>query len=32
VLAIKIMPVRDLPQAFASKPGTPAPSVDGAHT
>lgn len=27
ILAIKIMPVRDLPDAFASKAGTPAPPV-----
>jgi predicted pyridoxine 5'-phosphate oxidase superfamily flavin-nucleotide-binding protein len=30
-VAIRITPVRDLPQDFASKPGTPAPSVEGAH-
>lgn len=29
ILAIKIKLVRDLPDRFASKPGTPAPSVDG---
>jgi len=31
VIAIKITPVRDLPEGFASKPGTPAPSLDGGH-
>jgi hypothetical protein len=30
VIAIKIKPVRDLPEGFASQPGTPAPSVGGA--
>lgn len=29
ILPIKITPVRDLPEGFASKPGTPAPSIDG---
>ena len=29
VIAIKITPVRDLPEGFASKPGTPAPSLNG---
>lgn len=29
ILAIKIAPVRDLPGGFASKPGTPAPSLSG---
>jgi hypothetical protein len=28
VVAIKITPVHDLPEGFASKPGTPAPSLD----
>jgi len=32
ILAIKITPAHDLPQGFASKPGTPAPSLDGGHT
>ena len=31
ILSIVITPVRDLPEGFASQPGTPAPSVDGAH-
>ncbi len=31
VISIKITPVRDLPDGFASAPGTPAPSVDGEH-
>jgi hypothetical protein len=31
VLPIKITPVRDLPDGFASTPGTPAPSMDGEH-
>jgi len=31
VIAIKITPVRDLPEGFVSKPGTPAPSLDGGH-
>jgi hypothetical protein len=31
VIAIKITPLRDLPEGFASKPGTPAPSLDGGH-
>ena len=31
VIAIKITPVRDLPEGFGSKPGTPAPSLDGGH-
>jgi hypothetical protein len=30
-LAIKITPVRDLPQGFASNPGTPAPSMTNQH-
>jgi len=30
-LALNITPVRDLPEGLASKPGTPAPSLDGAH-
>jgi hypothetical protein len=29
VISIKITPVRDLPDGFASAPGTPAPSMDG---
>lgn len=29
ILAIKITPVRGLPKGFASRPGTPAPSLDG---
>jgi hypothetical protein len=29
ILSITITPVRDLPEGFASKPGTPAPSMDG---
>lgn len=29
ILAIAIAPVRDLPEGFTSKPGTPAPGVDG---
>ena len=32
VVAIKITPVGDLPQGFASQPGTPAPSIEGGHT
>lgn len=28
ILAIRITPVRDLPDGFASQPGTPAPSID----
>ena len=28
ILAIRITPVRDLPDGFASQPGTPAPSMD----
>jgi hypothetical protein len=31
VLPIKITPLRDLPDGFASTPGTPAPSIDGEH-
>jgi hypothetical protein len=31
ILSIAITPVRDLPQSFSSQPGTPAPSIDGAH-
>ena len=31
ILAIRITPVRDLPDGFASQPGTPAPSVGGGH-
>jgi hypothetical protein len=31
ILSIVITPVRDLPQSFTSQPGTPAPSIDGAH-
>ena len=31
ILPIAITPVRDLPEGFASQPGTPAPSIDG-HT
>jgi hypothetical protein len=31
VIAIKITALRDLPEGFASKPGTPAPSLDGGH-
>lgn len=31
ILSIVITPVRDLPEGFASQPGTPAPSIDGAH-
>lgn len=31
VIPIKITPVRDLPDGFASAPGTPAPSTDGNH-
>jgi hypothetical protein len=31
VISIKITQVRDLPEGFASKPGTPAPSIDGGH-
>lgn len=30
ILAIRITPVRDLPEGFASRPGTPAPSLAGA--
>ncbi len=30
-VAIRITPGRDLPQDFASKPGTPAPTIEGAH-
>jgi Pyridoxamine 5'-phosphate oxidase len=30
ILAIKITPVHDLPEGFASRPGTPAPSLAGA--
>jgi hypothetical protein len=29
ILSIKITPVRDLPDGFASTPGTPAPSING---
>ena len=29
ILPIAITPVRDLPEGFASNPGTPAPSIDG---
>ena len=29
ILPITITPVRDLPEGFASKPGAPAPSMDG---
>jgi hypothetical protein len=32
LLPITITPVRDLPEGFSSKPGTPAPSIDGGHT
>jgi hypothetical protein len=32
ILAIRITPIRDLPQGFASKPGTPAPSIEGGRT
>ena len=31
VLPIIITPVRDLPEGFASQPGTPAPAIDDAH-
>jgi hypothetical protein len=31
VLPIKITPIRDLPDGFASAPGTPAPGIDGEH-
>ena len=31
ILSIVITPVRDLPDGFASQPGTPAPSIDAAH-
>jgi hypothetical protein len=31
VIAIKITPLSDLPEGFASKPGTPAPSIDSGH-
>jgi hypothetical protein len=31
ILSVVITPVRDLPQSFTSQPGTPAPSIDGAH-
>jgi hypothetical protein len=31
VISVKITPVRDLPDGFASAPGTPAPSTDGNH-
>jgi hypothetical protein len=31
VISIKITPARDLPDGFASTPGTPAPSIDGEH-
>ncbi len=31
ILAITITPVRDLPEGFVSKPGTPAPSLNGGH-
>ena len=31
VLPIIITPVRDLPEGFASQPGTPAPGIDSAH-
>jgi hypothetical protein len=31
ILSIVITPVRDLPEGFASQPGTPAPSIDRAH-
>lgn len=31
ILSIVITPIRDLPQSFTSQPGTPAPSIDGAH-
>jgi hypothetical protein len=31
ILSIVITPVRDLPESFTSQPGTPAPSIDGAH-
>ena len=30
-VAIKITPIRDLPQGFSSKPGTPAPSIEDTH-
>jgi hypothetical protein len=29
IIAIAIAPIRDLPEGFISKPGTPAPGVDG---
>ncbi len=31
ILPIRITPVRDLPEGFASSPGTPAPSMGGEH-
>ena len=31
IFPITITPVRDLPEGFSSKPGTPAPSIDGGH-
>jgi hypothetical protein len=31
VIAIKIKPVRDFPEGFASQPGTPAPGLGGGH-
>jgi hypothetical protein len=31
IFSIVITPVRDLPESFTSQPGTPAPSIDGAH-
>ena len=31
ILSIKITPIRDLSEGFASNPGTPAPSLDGNH-
>ena len=31
ILSIVITPVRDLPDGFASQPGTPAPSIDATH-
>jgi hypothetical protein len=31
ILSIVITPVRDLPESFTSQPGTPAPSIGGAH-
>jgi len=31
ILAIRITPLRDLPEGFASQPGTPAPPLEAAH-